>query len=163
LNDEVKSAEKKKDTLMSDLKDAQNILAERCNWINVFNELQLKIPDTMWLVSIAPGKDPNAGAAASAPGEGGEAVVMPIFARRAAPRGAPSADAGKLEWLEAEGYFFGSPSEIDNFKQELAKTSIFTDKPAEIATTSWLPAREDDKNGFNSFKIVIKLKTPFIR
>ncbi len=167
LKNEVKSAEQTKDALANELKDAQNILFGRCNWIELLNELQLKVPDKMWLVSIVPGKDPNAGGATTSTGEGGEerGAAMPLFTRKGTPkRGGSSdvADAGRLEWLEVEGYFFGAP-EIDNFKQELAKTSVFTDKPSEIATTSWMPAREDDKNGFNGFKIVIKLKTPFNR
>jgi hypothetical protein len=168
LKDEVKSAEKKKDSLVSELKDAHNILSGRCNWIDLFNELQLKIPDKMWLVSVVPGKDPNiGGTSASASGEGGDeaarSVVMPIFARRGAPRTAPGAtDAGKLEWLEIEGYFFGAPSEIDNFKQELSKSTFFTDKPSEIVTLNFVPAR-DDKNDFSSFKMTIKLKTTFNR
>lgn len=166
LKNDVKSAEKRKDSFVSEIKDAQAILEGRCNWIAIFNELQLKIPDKMWLVSILPGKDPNAAATAAAGGEVSEesrSAVMPIFARRGAQKSISSPDATKLEWLEIEGYFFGAPNEIDNFKQELTKTSVFTDKPAEIATTSWTPAREDDKNGYNGFKILIKLKTPFVR
>ena len=164
LKNDVKSAEKRKDALVGEIKDAQNIFLGRCNWIDVFNELQLKLPDKMWLVSVVPGKNPSGDAATAADGgdEGSKSLVMPIFARKGTQRSSSDADAGKLEWLEAEGYFFGSP-EIDNFKQELAKTSVFTDKPAEIATLNWIPAREDDKNGFNGFKIVIKLKTPFSR
>jgi cell division ATPase FtsA len=165
LKDEVKSAERKKNAIVTELTDAQGILSGRCNWIDIFNELQLKIPDKMWLVSLAPGKDPNAGnvvAGAEVVDESRQ-VVMPIFARRgAAPRSAPVAGAGRLDWLEFEGYFIGLPSEIDNFKQELSKTSVFSDKLSDIVTLNFVPAR-DDRNDFSSFKMMIKLKTPFAR
>jgi hypothetical protein len=163
LKDAVKGAEKKKNALVAEFRDSQEVLLGRCNWIDIFNELQLKIPDKMWLVNVIPGKDPSGGAAAAGDaGDEARSVVMPIFARKGPVRGTPVVDATKLEWLEFEGYFFGAPSEIDNFKLELAKTSVFTDKPAEIVTLSFAPAR-DDKNDFSSFKMTIKLKTPFIR
>ncbi|MEI6424211.1 MAG: type IV pilus assembly protein PilM [Lentisphaerota bacterium] len=153
LKDEVKAAERRKDTLVRELRDAQGILSGRCSWIDILNELQMKIPDTMWLVSVAPGKDSSPGAAA-APGDTGE--VIPIFARRSAPKPVPGAEAVKLECLEIEGYFFDY--DIDRFKLELAKTAVFTD-----STTLKFEPAQDVKNAFSSFKMTIKLKTPFIR
>ncbi|HCE43061.1 MAG TPA: hypothetical protein DET40_05900 [Lentisphaeria bacterium] len=166
LKDEVNNAGKKKDALVMDLRDAQNIISGRSNWINLLNSIQEKIPDKMWLVSITVGTGagaPAAGAAASSDDENRDRPIFPIFARRAGPRAA-AVDAGKVEWIDIEGYFFGDPqSEIDSFKQSLLKTTVFTDKPQEIITRDFVSAKLDDKNNFSSFKISLKLKTPFNR
>ncbi|MFZ2658377.1 MAG: type IV pilus assembly protein PilM [Victivallales bacterium] len=165
LKGEVDSAGRKKDSLVTEIRDAQNILSGRNNWISVLNALQEKIPDKMWLVSVTVGTGAGApsGGSAAPEEENRDRPIFPIFARRGGGRAAAAVDAGKVEWIDIEGYFFGDPqAEIDNFKQTLLKTTVFTDKPQEIITREFNPAR-DDKNKFSSFKMSLKLKTPFNR
>jgi len=162
MKNKVQTAVKGKNNLLGVLKDIQGRLSGRCNWINVLNELQLALVDKMWLVSIAPGSE--SGGMSSVGDDEERRVVMPIFGSKKGGPTQPSAGAtaGNLEWLEIEGHFFGDSSEIENFKQRLAKTSVFSDKLSDIVTLSFMPAR-DDKNDFSSFRMVIKIKTPFSR
>ncbi len=162
LKDDVGNAGKKKDSLVSELRDAQNILSGRGNWINILNELQAKIPDNMWLISVAPGTGAGAGAAVTAASpeeEVKEKPMFPIFAKKGAGKGA-AVDSGKVEWIEFEGYFFGATAEIDSFKKKLLSTAVFSDKPADLLTRDFQPPK-DEKNNFSTFKMCIKLKTPF--
>ncbi len=160
LKDEVNNAGKKKDSLMSELRDAQNIISGRGNWINILNELQAKVPDNMWLISVAPGTGAGAAisAATDAPQEENKDKPMfPIFAKRGKTA---AVDSGKVEWIDFEGYFFGATAEIDSFKKRLLTTSVFTEKPAELLTREFQPPK-DEKNNFSTFKMSIKLKTSF--
>ncbi|HBC85370.1 MAG TPA: hypothetical protein DCZ94_00290 [Lentisphaeria bacterium] len=161
LQDQVSNAGKRKDALQGELREAQNILSGRSNWINILNELQEKIPDNMWLVSIAPGTGAGAAAAAAAPAEDENRPVFPIFQRRGRP-GGPAVDSGKVEWIDFEGYFFGTANEIDSFKKNLLTTTVFTDKEKELLVPVFIPPA-DPKNNFITFKMSIKLKVPFNR
>jgi len=165
LQEQVAGAVKNKDSLMGQLREALNLLSGRDNWIDILNEIQSKIPDNMWLVSITVGTGAGAPtsttAAEAAPAE--DRPVFPIFRPRGGRGAAQAVDAGKVEWIDLEGYFFGAASEIDTFKKSLQTSStVFSDKPADLIGRGFEPPK-DEKNSFSSFKISIKLKAPFNR
>jgi type IV pilus assembly protein PilM len=138
--------------------DAKKILDQRDIWLKLLDEIQVVLPDRMWLVKIQATDSAGETTARRTP-EKDAGDIFSLFGQSASSAKAPTST--KKEWIEMEGhsmYEKGVISYLDILKGNLKKSPFFSDAEDGITTNYYIPA--SGNNNVDSFKVTAKLKEP---
>lgn len=146
--------------------DAKTVLDDRRVWLDMMNEIQSQLPDSVWLTKVR-GASASSG---SGQGSGGDQGFRPggLFdpfggmgggRRNSAP--AASSSPSVIEWVVLEGHsYVGKDNKLweEVLMNNLTKSRLFSEKREDMVIVSLDPAKGN--NNLSSFKIEVKLKSP---
>lgn len=161
LKNQIRAEKNNLDGIVSRYKAAKNVLDSRKNWPNLIREIQLLIPNDMWIISLKAKPGPETAAvAAETPADSSPTTIFGPR-KRNTPGGVPAASQG-LSWIDFKGYFLNldQPVPLERvLKDNILKSPIFTGEDKDVITVEFntKPTKNNEDN-ITSFHFEAKLK-----
>ncbi len=156
----VNEARKIKERAQTQYNNAMSMLNGREDWIVLLDELQLLLPDNIWLTKIQRGTPSGTESLIAANRAQPRSSIRSMLASRGASSDRKVASPD-IEWLEIQGYTLKmneTTHMVEILRKKILKSEYFTDKESELQVPVLNEGRGVDN--LSQFKMVIKLKQP---
>ncbi len=168
LKNQIRQEKSRLDGIIAKYKAAKNVLDSRKRWPDLIQEIQLLIPDNMWLVSLkAKSSSEATSTTEETPKEkesSSSAAPSSIFGPRKKDTSVVAAASLGLSWIDFKGYFLNldQPVPLEKvLRDNILKSPIFTGDDKDVKTVDFKtnPTKNSEDN-ITLFHFEAKLKIP---